>query len=108
MAGGRLNGALLRAELVDEVNILFTPRLIGEFDTPALFDSPDLGEDEWPTPLVLVSVEVTSTLTTCGSSWNQGDRHFNDAGLASHARQVPVTGVLPHARIVCYNTRRDE
>lgn len=58
MAGGRLNGALLRAGLVDEVNILFTPRLIGGFDTPALFDSPDLEEDEWPTPLALVSVEV--------------------------------------------------
>ena len=58
MAGGRLNGALLRAGLVDEVNILFTPRLIGGFDTPSLFDSPDLAEDEWPTPLALISVEV--------------------------------------------------
>lgn len=58
MAGGRLNGALLRAGLVDEVNILFTPRLIGGFDTPSLFDSPNLAEDEWPTPLALISVEV--------------------------------------------------
>jgi riboflavin biosynthesis pyrimidine reductase len=51
MAGGRLNGALLRAGLVDEVNVLFTPRLIGGFETPSLFDSPELGEEEWPTPL---------------------------------------------------------
>lgn len=58
MAGGKLNGALLRAGLVDEVNILFTPRLIGGFDTPSLFDSPDLTDDEWPTQLALVSVQV--------------------------------------------------
>ncbi len=58
MAGGRLNGALLRAGLIDEVNILFTPRLIGGFDTPALFDSPDLADDEWPVPLALISAEV--------------------------------------------------
>ena len=58
MAGGNLNGALLRAGLVDEVNILFTPRLIGGFETPSLFDSPNLGDDEWPTQLALISVEV--------------------------------------------------
>ena len=58
MAGGRLNGALLRAGLIDEVNILFTPRLIGGLDTPSLYDSPDLDEDAWPTPLELISVEV--------------------------------------------------
>lgn len=58
MAGGKLNGALLRAGLVDEVNILFTPRLIGGFDTPSLFDSPDLENGEWPTPLELLSVQV--------------------------------------------------
>jgi len=58
MAGGKLNGALLRAGLVDEVNVLFTPRLIGGLETPSLFDSPELGEDEWPTLLSLISVEV--------------------------------------------------
>jgi riboflavin biosynthesis pyrimidine reductase len=58
MAGGRLNGALLRAGLIDEVNILFTPRLIGGFDTPSLYDSPDLEDGEWPTPLALISAEV--------------------------------------------------
>jgi riboflavin biosynthesis pyrimidine reductase len=58
MAGGRLNGALLREGLIDEVNILFTPRLIGGFETPSLYDSPDLAEDERPTPLSLISAEV--------------------------------------------------
>ncbi len=58
MAGGKLNGALLRTGLVDEVNILFTPRLIGGLETPSLFDSPELGHDEWPTPLELISVQV--------------------------------------------------
>jgi riboflavin biosynthesis pyrimidine reductase len=58
MAGGRLNGALLRAGLIDEVNILFTPRLIGGFNTPSLYDSPDLADDEWPTELALISAEV--------------------------------------------------
>lgn len=58
IAGGRLNGALLRAGLIDEVNVLFTPRLIGGFDTPCLYDSPDLADDEWPTPLALISAEV--------------------------------------------------
>jgi riboflavin biosynthesis pyrimidine reductase len=58
MAGGMLNGALLRDGLIDEVNILFTPRLIGGFDTPSLYDSPDLAEDDWPTLLTLISAEV--------------------------------------------------
>ncbi len=58
MAGGRLNGALLRAGLIDEVNILFMPRLVGGFKTPSLYDSPDLDDDEWPLSLRLISVEV--------------------------------------------------
>jgi riboflavin biosynthesis pyrimidine reductase len=58
VAGGRLNGALLRAGLVDEVNVLFRPELIGGDDTPALFDAPDLGPDEWPTPLRLLTAQV--------------------------------------------------
>jgi len=57
-AGGRLNGALLRAGLVDEVNIEFLPAIIGGFQTPSLFDSPELKLDEWPTRLKLVSARV--------------------------------------------------
>lgn len=57
-AGGKLNGALLRAGLVDEINVEFLPAVIGGFDTPALFDSPTLGPDEWPTRLELISARV--------------------------------------------------
>jgi 2,5-diamino-6-(ribosylamino)-4(3H)-pyrimidinone 5'-phosphate reductase len=57
-AGGRLNGALLRAGLVDEINVEFLPAVVGGFDTPALFDSPALKADEWPTRLELISAQV--------------------------------------------------
>ena len=57
-AGGRLSGALLRAGLVDEINIEFFPAVIGGSETPTLFDSPALKPDEWPTRLKLLSAEV--------------------------------------------------
>jgi riboflavin biosynthesis pyrimidine reductase len=57
-AGGRLSGALLRAGLVDEVNVEFLPALIGGFDTPTLFDAPALGPEEWPVRLSLISAQV--------------------------------------------------
>jgi hypothetical protein len=55
--GGKLNGALLREGLVDEINILVCPVVIGGMETPALFNSPDLKPDDWPTPLNLISVQ---------------------------------------------------
>jgi 2,5-diamino-6-(ribosylamino)-4(3H)-pyrimidinone 5'-phosphate reductase len=55
--GGRLGGALLRAGLVDEVDIDVLPIVIGGRGTPALFDAPPLGPDEWPHRLDLLSVE---------------------------------------------------
>lgn len=57
-AGGRLNGALLRASLVDEVNIDFFPALIGGRGTPSPFDAPPLRPDEAPVRLRLISAEV--------------------------------------------------
>ncbi len=57
-AGGRLSGALLRAGLVDEVNVEFLPGIIGGLDTPSMFDSPALAPDEWPTRLKLISAQV--------------------------------------------------
>ena len=56
-AGSRLNGALLRAGLVDELSLVLLPALIGGVRTPHLFRGPDLGAAEWPTTLELVSVE---------------------------------------------------
>jgi hypothetical protein len=55
---GKLGGALLRAGLVDEVNILVLPSIIGGFKTPSLFQSPELKPDEWPTPLRLIWAQV--------------------------------------------------
>jgi hypothetical protein len=57
-AGGKLNGALLRAALVDEINIQFHPGIIGGFDAPCLFDSPNLKPDELPTQLKLISAQI--------------------------------------------------
>jgi 2,5-diamino-6-(ribosylamino)-4(3H)-pyrimidinone 5'-phosphate reductase len=63
--GGKLNGVLLRSGLVDEVNILFLPALIGGFHTPSLFDSPELGNDEWPVRLKLIHSETFAK----GEAW---------------------------------------
>jgi len=57
-AGGRLNGALLRAGLVDEVNVELLPGVVGGYDTPSLFDSPALGPGEMPIKLELVAAQV--------------------------------------------------
>jgi riboflavin biosynthesis pyrimidine reductase len=57
-AGGKLNGALLRAGLVDEVNVEFLPGVIGGLDTPSLFEAPSLGPDEMPTRLKLISAQM--------------------------------------------------
>jgi riboflavin biosynthesis pyrimidine reductase len=56
--GGRLNGALLRNHLIDEVNVEVLPALIGGTETPTLYDSPALGPDEPLTPLELISCQV--------------------------------------------------
>jgi 2,5-diamino-6-(ribosylamino)-4(3H)-pyrimidinone 5'-phosphate reductase len=55
---GRLNGALLRAGLIDEISIEYFPAVIGSLETPALFDAPPLRPDEWPTRLELISAQV--------------------------------------------------
>jgi riboflavin biosynthesis pyrimidine reductase len=57
-AGGRLNGALLRAGLVDEVNVEILPAIIGGRETPSLFNAPSLRAGEWPTRLALLSAQV--------------------------------------------------
>lgn len=55
--GGRLNGALLRAGLVDEVDVQFLPAIIGSPDAPSLFEGFGLGEANAPVLLTPVSLE---------------------------------------------------
>lgn len=57
-AGGNLAGAMLKAGLVDEVNVIVRPTIIGGKDTPSLFDSPDLLPDERLVHLRLVSAQI--------------------------------------------------
>lgn len=56
--GGRLGGAMLRAGLVDEIDVDVLPAAIGGRGTAALFDGPPLAADEWPTALELISAEA--------------------------------------------------
>jgi 2,5-diamino-6-(ribosylamino)-4(3H)-pyrimidinone 5'-phosphate reductase len=53
--GGRINGGMLRAGLIDEVSLLVAPVADGRVGTPALFDVD--GEDVTPYRLALESVE---------------------------------------------------
>ncbi|HYR09135.1 MAG TPA: RibD family protein [Longimicrobium sp.] len=53
--GGRINGGMLRAGLIDEVSLLIAPVADGRIGTPALFDVD--GDDATPYRLALESVE---------------------------------------------------
>lgn len=46
--GARLNGALLRDGLIDEVDLELVPALIGGETVPSLFGGSPLGTSEWP------------------------------------------------------------
>jgi riboflavin biosynthesis pyrimidine reductase len=59
-AGGGLNGALLRAGLVDEIQLLVLPAAIGGGGTPSVFDGPELAAGERPTRLRLLSTQAES------------------------------------------------
>jgi 2,5-diamino-6-(ribosylamino)-4(3H)-pyrimidinone 5'-phosphate reductase len=56
-SGGVLNGALLRAGLVDEVSLLVGPCLVGGTSPRSLFVAPDLTSPEGVIPLRLTHVE---------------------------------------------------
>jgi len=55
--GGQLGGAMLRAGLVDEIDVDLFPAVVGGRGTPALFDAPPLDAEEWPVRLELVSLD---------------------------------------------------
>jgi riboflavin biosynthesis pyrimidine reductase len=57
-AGGGLNGALLRADLVDEVHLVISPALIGGLGTPTAFDGPELPAGQVPTRVRLLSTHT--------------------------------------------------
>jgi 2,5-diamino-6-(ribosylamino)-4(3H)-pyrimidinone 5'-phosphate reductase len=52
-SGGTLNGALLRAKLVDEVSVLIYPSLVGGESPKSMFRAPDLATEEGVIPLEL-------------------------------------------------------
>lgn len=56
-SGGTLNGALLRAGLVDEVSVLVHPSLVGGTTPRSLFRAPDLTSAEGVVNLELAGVE---------------------------------------------------
>jgi riboflavin biosynthesis pyrimidine reductase len=57
-AGGGLNGALLRAGLVDELHIITIPALVGGLGTPSIMDGPPLEPGSLPVQLRAIDVQV--------------------------------------------------
>lgn len=58
--GSGLNGALLRAHLVDELELVILPVAIGGAGIPSFFDGDPLGPAEFPAQLTLTSSRVTA------------------------------------------------
>jgi 2,5-diamino-6-(ribosylamino)-4(3H)-pyrimidinone 5'-phosphate reductase len=56
-SGGLLNGALLRAGLVDEVSVLIDPCVVGGTSPRSMFVTPDLSSPEGVTRLRLIHME---------------------------------------------------
>lgn len=58
-SGGTLNAALLRAGLVDEIDIVTLPGLVGGIGTPSIVDGDPLGRTELPVRLELIDCRAT-------------------------------------------------
>ncbi len=63
--GGGINGAFLRAGLIDEMSIVMAPLVIGGTNTPSLFDCGDLQSLDQAVKLTY----ITSKLVGNGSIW---------------------------------------
>lgn len=57
-AGGTMNAALLRLGLVDIVDVVTLPGLVGGMGTPSIMDGPQLDIHEWPIRLQLIDCFV--------------------------------------------------
>lgn len=57
-SGGILNGALFREGLVDEVNVMIHPQLVGSTSSSSIFPASDLNAPIDRIQLVLVKAEV--------------------------------------------------
>jgi 2,5-diamino-6-(ribosylamino)-4(3H)-pyrimidinone 5'-phosphate reductase len=57
-AGGGLNGALLRAGLVDELHIITVPALVAGLGTPSIMDGPPLEPGSHPDQLRAIDIQV--------------------------------------------------
>ena len=53
-----MNGALLRAGLVDEIVVEFFPAIIGGRGTPSLFDASPLAPAEQPAQIDIIATQV--------------------------------------------------
>ena len=73
---GKLGGALLRAGLVDEIDILCLPIVIGGELTPSLFECPELDAGQKPAQLTLLSAKACAG----GSVWLRYDVPRNPEG----------------------------
>lgn len=65
-SGGKLAGALIRENLLDEINILFSPTIYGGRQTPILFNSPDI---EAPNILPSNLKYIKSRVFDSGAIW---------------------------------------
>ncbi len=60
-SGGTFNAALLRAGLVDEIDVVILPGLIGGTGTPSIMDGNPLGSTGLPIRTELIDAQVTAT-----------------------------------------------